>query len=63
MSYLYRLTFRLPFTSRALSLLPAAAHQRGFGLDQQGGHCTVVGLGRALLYVERVEGAPLLRCF
>lgn len=60
MSSLYRFTFRVPFTARALSLLPASAHQRGLWIDRQSASCTVVGLGRVLLYVERQRG-PLLR--
>lgn len=59
---LYRFTFRLPFTARVLSLLPASAHQRGLWIDRQSDSCTVVCLGRVLLYVER-QGGPLLRRF
>ncbi|WP_019398492.1 hypothetical protein [Pseudoxanthomonas sp. GW2] len=62
MSFLYRLSFRLPFTSRVLSLLPAQGpNQHGFWIDRLGDYCTLVGLGRVVLYVERAEGAPLLR--
>lgn len=60
---LYSYSFRLPFTTRALSLLPALAQERGFWIDRRGDHCTVVGLGRTLLYVDWQEGGPLLRYF
>lgn len=61
MSYLYRLTFRLPVTALSLSLLPAAPHQCGAWVDRRSARCTVVGLGRALLYVEQDAAAPFLR--
>jgi hypothetical protein len=57
---LHRVGLRVPFTSRVLALLPAAAHQRGFWIDRRDDCCTVVGLGGLLLYVER-SGGPLLR--
>lgn len=57
MSLLYRLSFRLPFTSRVLSLLPPAGDwQHGFWVDRQPDRCTLIGLGRTVLYVERAEG-------
>lgn len=60
MSLLYRFDFRIPFTPWALALQPATPWQRGFWVDHHGDRCTVVGLGRALLYVERRGYGPLL---
>jgi len=50
---IYRHTIRVPFFSVAFSLLPASGHQRGFWVDRCSAGCTVVGLGRWVLYVER----------
>lgn len=60
MLLLYRSAFCLPFASRALSLLPASAYQRGLGVDRQSDRCIVVCLAR-VAYVEHIAAAPLLR--
>lgn len=59
---IYRFAFRLPFTARVLSFARPTPHQRGFWIDRQSDSCSAVGLGLALLYVER-GGGPLLRRF
>jgi len=51
----YDLDIRLPCTSRTLALLPAAKSERGFWIDRRNGGCILVGLGRSVLYVERLE--------
>ena len=60
MSILYSLSFRLPLTRARISLLPAVAHQLGMWIERQSQWCTVVGMGKVLMFIERGEG-PLLR--
>ncbi|MEF3080780.1 hypothetical protein V3391_00935 [Luteimonas sp. SMYT11W] len=60
MTLLYSLTFRIPFTSRALSILPATKGQQGFWLDRSHVACVVLAVGRWHVYIERQAG-PLLR--
>ena len=60
MSILYSLSFRLPLTRTRISLLPAVAHQRGMWIARQSHWCTVVGMGRVLMFMEQGEG-PLVR--
>jgi len=59
--FLYSFDFRFPFTPWTLAFLPATSGQRGFWIDRWVDRCTVVGLGRLLLYVERRGRTPLLR--
>lgn len=63
MPSLYLIDLRLPLTPWTLSIHRPGAHQRGFWMDRLDSRCTVVGLGRVQLYVERRGFGPLLAYF
>ncbi len=61
MDILYSVDFRLPFTPWTLAFLPPGPGEGGFWIARRSDRCTVVGLGRLLLYIERRGRTPLLR--